>query len=113
MRRLVAYLNAMISDALRFRGHRMAAEIGQREMLALISASERYLPAPMTSGAKRWPGFAPMRPEGPEIEIAAITWPEALRIGAEMEQTPSSRSLIESAQPRLRTVASLAAENFA
>ena len=56
VRRLVAYLNAMISDALRFRGHRMAAEIGQREMLALISASERYLPAPMTSGAKRWPG---------------------------------------------------------
>lgn len=34
-----------------------------------------------------------MRPVGPEIEMAAMTWPEALRIGAEIEHTPSSRSV--------------------
>ena len=54
-----------------------------------------------------------MRPLGPEMEIAAITWPEALRIGAEIEHTPSSRSLIDSAQPRLRTAASFADEKRA
>ena len=45
--------------------------------------------------------------------MAAITWPDALRIGAEIEHTPSSRSLIDSAQPRLRTAVSLAAVNLA
>ena len=54
-----------------------------------------------------------MRPDGPEIEIAAITWPEALRIGAEIEHTPSSRSFTDSDHPRLRTEASFVALNFA
>ena len=54
-----------------------------------------------------------MRPVGPEIEMAAMTWPEALRIGAEIEHTPSSRSFTDSDQPRLRTAASLVAVNLA
>jgi hypothetical protein len=50
---------------------------------------------------------------GPDIEIAAMTLPEAFRIGADMEETPASRSFEDSAQPRLRTAASLLAVNFA
>ena len=54
--------------------------------------------------------MAPNRQTGAPILIAATTAPCRSRIGAARQATPISRSLIASAQPRARTVASARAQ---